>query len=349
MRVGLGHRGGIIGPTRCERREPGFFEPRCPSVPAARQQPQPVDEHDGLKSGAICSVDLLCFVIRDGDGGRGCGCRRGVGHRLSSVRRVGLSVQRVATMTQMTQSGEQLQVPFVAWVVTISMRPRQPRADTCGVSSTVFEPGKKRQDQTRISNIDDANDAFASRGRSFLKPGSLRAETSGPSSYPEDPSHPMHPNPFVSAAGPLGAGIYDGRGFGCVGIGRISRIASGTRQECLRNEPGSSFVNCLGTLGCPRQLKKKRGRKPPPEPSRRTEQVREHRRHQCSKSALGPCRVATGRDEYSRVRPPRPDADRSTDPSALHRPTADESGGHREAARDSAPTSRALGPPRTSA
>jgi len=53
----------------------------------------------------------------------------------------------------------------------------------------------------------------AARGRSFLDPGSLRAEMSGPRSDSADPPHPSIRTPVVCGAGPSLAGIYDGGVF----------------------------------------------------------------------------------------------------------------------------------------
>jgi len=63
-------------------------------------------------------------------------------------------------------------------------------------------------------------------------------------SDPENPSDPAASvPPFVCGAGQLRAGIYDEGCFGCVGIGRISRIvsenperASATSRDLLFND-----------------------------------------------------------------------------------------------------------------
>ena len=68
MRVRFGDRRRIIGPAGRQRGEPSFLEHRRPSIPAARQQPESVNEHDGLKSGRVRAIDLLRFVIGDCDG-----------------------------------------------------------------------------------------------------------------------------------------------------------------------------------------------------------------------------------------------------------------------------------------
>ena len=119
--------------------------------------------------------------------------------------------------------------------------------------------------------------------------GSLGVETSAPRSDPEDPSDPAASvPPFVCGASPVASGIYDEGCFGCVGIGRISRIASetglrgsATSQDLCSTASGGSCV--------PRSLNKERtDRKPPSEASLPAEQIREHRRNRCPKSALGP-------------------------------------------------------------
>jgi hypothetical protein len=71
--------------------------------------------------------------------------------------------------------------------------------------------------------------------------------------------------PFVCAAGPLRAGIYDEGEFGCVGIGRISRIASGTGQDTR----ATRRIFCSTALG--------RKRFPRPFTKRTRATVRRHR------------------------------------------------------------------------
>ena len=51
---------GIVGPTRRQRREARLLEDGDPPVPAARQQPEPVDEDDGREAGGVRPIDLLC-------------------------------------------------------------------------------------------------------------------------------------------------------------------------------------------------------------------------------------------------------------------------------------------------
>ena len=71
----------------------------------------------------------------------------------------------------------------------------------------------------------------------FLNLGSLRAETSEPRSDPEDRGIRCMRTPFVSGAGPLGAGIYDGGGV------RMRRDRADqpnrvrNRSGCSRNAP----------------------------------------------------------------------------------------------------------------
>src|SRR5439155_15956005 len=55
----------IIGPTRRERRVASLVKGRAPAVPAARQQPQTVDEDDRRASRGIRRVNLLCFMPGD--------------------------------------------------------------------------------------------------------------------------------------------------------------------------------------------------------------------------------------------------------------------------------------------
>jgi hypothetical protein len=156
--------------------------------------------------------------------------------------------------------------------------------------------------------------------------------------------------PFVCGAGPLGCGIYDGGGVRMHRDRADPPDPSPTGLTGQRNEPGSWF-NGL------RDAWASRGRSP-----KTRETVRRHRsrlRARNKSATIGEIDVRNPRqvfavclagcDECSAVRQPRSDADRSTGLSAPRRPTAGESGGHREAARGSAPTSRARVPPRTSA
>jgi len=92
---------------------------------------------------------------------------------------------------------------------------------------------------------------------------------------------------FVCGAGPLGAGIYDGGGSDASGSGR-SAGSLPTYPDVVAQRAGI-FVQR------PREVPASRGRHqkntgdrtPPSEPSPRTEQIRDHRRHRSSKSALG--------------------------------------------------------------
>ena len=61
LRDGLG----IVWPARSERRVAGLLEERLPAVPAARQQPQSVDENDRRAPRRVGVVDLLLFVLRE--------------------------------------------------------------------------------------------------------------------------------------------------------------------------------------------------------------------------------------------------------------------------------------------
>jgi hypothetical protein len=57
--------GGIIGPARREGGVACLLEHRPPAIPAGRQQPEPVDEHDRSEPGGIGLLDLVCFVLGD--------------------------------------------------------------------------------------------------------------------------------------------------------------------------------------------------------------------------------------------------------------------------------------------
>src|SRR5256885_13756672 len=63
IRICFGDGLGIVRPARRKRRESCLLEHRRPSIPTARQEPETVDEHDGLESGLVRAVELLCFVI----------------------------------------------------------------------------------------------------------------------------------------------------------------------------------------------------------------------------------------------------------------------------------------------
>ena len=77
--VGLLDRVGVVGPAGRERRVAGLLEDRRPAVPAAGQQPEAVDEDDGLQPGLVGTIDLLGLVLGDdrrgGVGGRGAHAR----------------------------------------------------------------------------------------------------------------------------------------------------------------------------------------------------------------------------------------------------------------------------------
>ena len=76
VRVGLLDRLGVVGPAGRQRRVAGLLEDRRPAVPAARQQPQAVDEHDRLQAGRVRARDLLGLVL--GDRRRRCWSRTSV-------------------------------------------------------------------------------------------------------------------------------------------------------------------------------------------------------------------------------------------------------------------------------
>ena len=81
--VGLLHRVGVVRPARRQRGVAGLLEQRRPAVPAARQEPEAVDEDDRRQTGPVGAVDLLVVVLGDG---RGC---LGAGHRGPPPRRGG--------------------------------------------------------------------------------------------------------------------------------------------------------------------------------------------------------------------------------------------------------------------
>ena len=140
-------------------------------------------------------------------------------------------------------------------------RPRSLRIirKTADLANDGASPKLVRQDLKRISNFDDADVPGLLRGQRRLRRhvgpltflvqrprearseppqvvhsrvGSLGVENSAPRSDPADPCDPAAiRSPFVCGAGSLTAGIYDEGVFGCFGIGRISRIVSGTRQD----------------------------------------------------------------------------------------------------------------------
>jgi len=55
----------IIGPARRDGDEAGLLEQRGPAVPAARQEPQPVDEDDRNASGTVRLLDLRRLVVAE--------------------------------------------------------------------------------------------------------------------------------------------------------------------------------------------------------------------------------------------------------------------------------------------
>ena len=54
---------GIVGPHGRHGGVPGLLEDGSPTVPAARQQPEPVDEHDRCPPTRVRLLDLLCFPV----------------------------------------------------------------------------------------------------------------------------------------------------------------------------------------------------------------------------------------------------------------------------------------------
>jgi hypothetical protein len=65
FRPGLFNRFRIIGPVRRQRRVPGLLEEVRPAGPAARQQPQAVDEHDRGVARGIGRLDFLVLPLRN--------------------------------------------------------------------------------------------------------------------------------------------------------------------------------------------------------------------------------------------------------------------------------------------
>ena len=55
----------VVGPTRRHGRVARLAEHRRPAVPAAREEPQPVDEHDRRPARAVCLFDRRGLVRRD--------------------------------------------------------------------------------------------------------------------------------------------------------------------------------------------------------------------------------------------------------------------------------------------
>ena len=101
--------------------------------------------------------------------------------------------------------------------------------------------------------------------------------------------------PFVCGAGPLGCGIYDGGGVRMHRDRADPPDPSPTGLTGQRNEPGSWFNGLRDARASRgRSPKNTRDRTPPSEPSPRTEQIRDHRRNRCSKSASGLCCLSGG-------------------------------------------------------
>src|SRR5262245_46536493 len=68
---GLGDGLWIVGPARRDGNVTGFLEERHPAVPARRQQPEAMNEHDRRGFGRVRAVNLSAFVVSKGRfGGR---------------------------------------------------------------------------------------------------------------------------------------------------------------------------------------------------------------------------------------------------------------------------------------
>src|SRR6266581_7360964 len=64
LRVGDGLR--VVGPARLHRRVACLLEQISPAVPAAREQPEPMDEHDRLLAGLVGAGYLRRLASRRG-------------------------------------------------------------------------------------------------------------------------------------------------------------------------------------------------------------------------------------------------------------------------------------------
>src|SRR6185312_6067782 len=71
--LGLADRLGVVGPAGGDGDVAGLLEDAGPAIPAAGQQPQAVDEDDGLKAALVGALDLLGLARRDVLGGVGHG------------------------------------------------------------------------------------------------------------------------------------------------------------------------------------------------------------------------------------------------------------------------------------
>src|SRR6267154_1438404 len=76
FRIGIGFADGlgIVRPTRCDRSIAGFLEHCRPTVPAAWQQPEPMNKHDWLEPCRVRALNLLLLVVSDRRRRCGFGC-----------------------------------------------------------------------------------------------------------------------------------------------------------------------------------------------------------------------------------------------------------------------------------
>ena len=66
LRAGHFNRLGIVGPVRGHRGIARVLEQVGPAIPAARQQPEPVDEYDRRPPARVRLLDLSRFPLSDG-------------------------------------------------------------------------------------------------------------------------------------------------------------------------------------------------------------------------------------------------------------------------------------------
>ena len=118
--------------------------------------------------------------------------------------------------------------------------------------------------------------------------GSLGVENSAPRSDPADPCDPAASVP-PSSVGLARSGLASTT-TGCSDASGSSGSAGSLPKHpnVVAQRAGNRCSTASGSSCVPRSLNnEKRDRKPPSEASMLSEQIREHRRHQCSKSALG--------------------------------------------------------------